>query len=56
MEALTPKQEFLNELDNFIKKLDEIDKKTPWKPVEPIWWCDLADLSRQMIKIKQKHQ
>lgn len=45
---------FLQELDNFVKTLDDIDDKTPWTGAEPDWWLELSDLRRKIINIKEK--
>lgn len=51
---ITPRQMFVNEVENMINKLVEIDKSTPWQPVEPEWWLEMSDLERNMRVLLEK--
>jgi hypothetical protein len=53
--VLSQRQIFLQEIDIFLEKLDEIDKNTSYKSLEPDWWLDLSNLQRNLIKIKNKN-
>lgn len=34
----------------FIEQVEKIDSEVKWSPVEPNWWAEMSDLTRQMKK------
>jgi len=50
--VLTLQQRYTKAIENTINEFDKIDKDTPWQEVEPKWWLDMMELSRDMIKRK----
>ena len=48
------KVEFLNLLEDFIKKSEIIDKETPWSVSEPSWWLKMTDIQKDCIEARKK--
>ena len=40
-------------LDEFLEKIEKIDKATPWSEREPEWWCNMNDLQRNLYERKR---
>jgi len=47
--VLTPREKFINEMEQLIIKLKAIDKETPWQNSEPEWWLAMSDIERLAI-------
>lgn len=56
MKEKTPKQQFIDLLNNSLEEIHKIDKATPYQSDAPDWWIDMIDLGRSIHKILEKHK
>lgn len=54
LNAVTPRQKFVAEMQSVISKIDAIDKETEWRPSEPEWWLEMMDIRRKAFDAVQK--
>ena len=50
------RSEYIALLKETIKKIEAIDKETPWSEREPKWWLSMSALETQMHKDLKAHQ
>ena len=45
--------DFIDAMEDFHRKLDEIDYNTPWSETPPEWWLNMMNIYRDLAKVRK---